>query len=359
MLHVTNGDSTAVTIAECGLGGTVLPWHDVLHDGPVPPGLDDDELREVRARFLANRGWGIYEEVLADFVRRDETLDRFPAHEEVVLWFEHDLYDQLQILQILDRFAEQSFGTTRLSMICVGAFPGVTRFTGLGQLSRDQLSSLFPRRRPVTTEQIDLARAAWTAVRSPDPTAIERLLAGDTRPLPFLRGALVRHLEEFPSLGAGLSQTERQTLAELEDGTRTAAELFRAVSDREERPYLGDLSYWNRLASLASGAYPLLAPVASPPPERDATFDGRQRLAITDHGRAVVSGRADRIALNGINRWIGGVQLMGQSVRWRWDAATTPPRLRRVADRCGVTGTAASNARGRPTLPDQPNREGG
>ena len=35
-----------------GLADTILPWRDVLHEGPVPD-VPDDELRRVRTAFLA------------------------------------------------------------------------------------------------------------------------------------------------------------------------------------------------------------------------------------------------------------------------------------------------------------------
>jgi hypothetical protein len=336
MLHITNGDSAAWGIVASGLDGIVLPWRDVLHEGPVPSALSPDELGDVRARFIASRGWGQYGQVLADLRRRDEIVAGFQDHEEIVFWFEHDLYDQLQLIQVLDRFAGRRLGSTRLSMICIGAFPGVPRFCGLGQLSGEQLLSLFPQRQEVTVTQIDLARIAWDAVRSSDPTAVERVLAGDTRDLPFLHGALTRHLEEFPSQREGLSRTERQTLEVIEDRSRTAGELYRDVLDREERPFMGDDTYWSRLQTLTDGLYPLLVPRASTGSAisqsgRDPTPFAAQSFAITVEGRKVVSGDADQVILNGVDRWIGGVHLDGQTVPWRWDASFSPARLRRVA----------------------------
>ena len=65
-LHVTNGDSAASLIRESGLPGRVLPWRDVLHEGPVPGRLGFAQLREVRAHFIAERGWGEEREVRAD-----------------------------------------------------------------------------------------------------------------------------------------------------------------------------------------------------------------------------------------------------------------------------------------------------
>jgi hypothetical protein len=50
-LHVTNGDSTEHTLAQTGLASRILVWRDVLHDGPVPAGLDPDELAEARRLY--------------------------------------------------------------------------------------------------------------------------------------------------------------------------------------------------------------------------------------------------------------------------------------------------------------------
>jgi hypothetical protein len=43
-------------------------------------------------------------------------------------------------------------------------------------------------------------------------------------------------------------------------------------------------------------------------------------LAITQAGRDVAAGRRDHVALNGIDRWKGGVHLVGDGRSpWRWD----------------------------------------
>jgi hypothetical protein len=336
MLHITNGDSAGHGIAQSGISGTVLPWRDVLHEGPVPAGLSLREMRETRARFLADRGWATYDRALADFARRDAALADFRDHDEVVLWFEHDLYDQLQLVRILDWFADQDLGRTALSLVAVDRFPGVVPFYGLGQLTPEQLATLFPTRRPVTRAQLDLARAAWDAFRSPNPTAIERLLEGDTTALPFLSDALTRSLEEFPAIGDGLSRTERQALEGVLAGHTTPGELFHAVLEREERAFMGDLTFWNHLQELAAGPYPLVAPTdgaafAGPDSIADPTPFARRPIDATEHGRAVAAGRADRIALNGIDRWLGGVHLRGRSVPWRRTDAGGRVRLVRVA----------------------------
>jgi hypothetical protein len=106
VLHLTNGDLAAGRISAAGLPGDVLPWRDVLHEGPVPAGLDDDALRAARAEFLGGGAWS-RDSVLRGLRERDARLGAASAEDEVVLWFEPDLYDQLQLVQILDLFAKE------------------------------------------------------------------------------------------------------------------------------------------------------------------------------------------------------------------------------------------------------------
>src|SRR5438067_1253428 len=108
MLHVTNGDSVVHSFRDGGLPGTYLPWRDVLHDGAVPQCDTLEQMSDVRAKEINKLGgYGDYDSLRAEFASRDTTLAGFRDHEEVVLWFEHDLYDQLQLLQILDWFSHQ------------------------------------------------------------------------------------------------------------------------------------------------------------------------------------------------------------------------------------------------------------
>ena len=174
MLHVTNGDNAAARIRRVVPDAEVLPWRDMLHDGPVPCGLAPDELSEVRARFIAEETGLEAAEVRRSFRARDARLGAaLEDREELVLWFEHDLYDQLQLLQILAGLPERP--PPGAELICVGSFPGRPGFAGLGELEPDELASLWPLRVPLTHEHTRTARAAWDFFRGADPRALARL----------------------------------------------------------------------------------------------------------------------------------------------------------------------------------------
>jgi DNA-binding transcriptional MerR regulator len=325
MLHVTNGESAGNTLRQTSIGGAVLSWADVLHEGPVPA-VAPAELRRVRARFLSECGWGSARTILHSLERRDRLVE-LAAREgrPIVLWFEHDLYDQLQLLQVLAQLDAVGFEPHRVELLNVGSFPGRPDFHGLGELQADELESLWPARRPVRPELVALGTRAWDAVRAPEPTAIEAVVAGDTAELPFLAPALCRLLEELPAVASGLSRSERQLLEPLLDGPRRPVALFLASQEREGAPFAGDAWAWRVLAELGSGETALLecadgAPIPAPPPLGDGRRFAAAELALTDAGRAVLAGTADRVELLGIDRWLGGTHLHDGHVP-RWDAS--------------------------------------
>ena len=321
-LHVLNGDAVRMTLERSDLPGTFAVYADILHEGPVPRVSGTSESRERRARFVSAKGYIPYPDAMRMSEGWDAKLAAYGDYDEVVLWFEHDLFDQLLLVRHLDWFARRDLGRTALSLICIGEFPGFEDFHGLGQLNPDQLTSLLGTRQPVSAAQISLGQRVWAAFTDSDPTALNDVALGDHDVLPFLRGALQRLLEEYPATGTGLPRTERAALEFLADASRSPVELFIAVQRREERVFMGDTTFWVRLQGLAAGDTPLITLDVGAEPEGDRVFpDGT--VTITDGGRAVLTGRADWIRLAGFDKWIGGVHLTapsGGDVAWRYDA---------------------------------------
>jgi hypothetical protein len=250
VLLITNGDSAAGRIAASGLTGEILPWRDVLHEGPVPAGLPPEELADLRARFLAERGWTNLAETRQDFARRGALVARYGDHEEVVLFFEHDLYDQLQLIQVLAWFSGRDLGDTRLSIVHMDEY--------LGTLGPERLLALFHDRRETTEEQLALGSTAWKAFRSPDPTVVLGVIQAGARALPFLASALRRHLEQFPSTANGLSRSEEQALEAISGGCDTLGEAFAANQEHEEAVFLSDAVFVSYLNDLSEAREPLV-----------------------------------------------------------------------------------------------------
>jgi hypothetical protein len=316
-VHVTNGDIVVDLLRRAGLADGALAWADVLHEGPVPAGLDDAGLRRARAEFLAGADGADTADVLGRLTERDRALAAGRAG-DYLLWFEADLYDQLQIAQILAALGSLGVAPGRITLVCIGEYPGIAHFGGLGELEPEQLPGLLETvATPLTAEALELGAAAWAALRAPDPGGLGPIAASRSPELRFLGEAFDRLAREYPSTRDGLSLTERRTLAATPEAGAPAGTVFARLGAREARPYLADLFFFRMVARLAAGPLPLLE--LDPP---DGQVGAGTRLRLTEAGGRVLRGEADHVAMNGIDRWVGGVHLRGAEARWRWDEGT-------------------------------------
>jgi DNA-binding transcriptional MerR regulator len=274
-LHVTNGESAAGTLRTIGLGGVVLSWDDVLHEGPladVPP----RDFNAVRGRFFERQGWGSGTAIAAELDRRDELLARGVADgHPIVLWFEHDLFDQLQLLQVLAAVNGADAGQVQL----------VQSDRYLGSLEAEELERLWPARRPIGPGELELARSCWLDVCE---SRIDACLARDTTAFPYLAAALRRLQEERQTV----PRTKRQLLQALLGGPLRAGELFAANQAREEAIFLGDAWCFAHLHELSIAG--LVAPVGraampAPPPAGEVETFARVALELTEAGRSLLA----------------------------------------------------------------------
>ena len=272
----------------------------------MPAGLSDDELVEVRTRYLLGTNTPD-EDRWNDLRRWREVIDDHGSYDELVLWFEHDLFDQLNLIQLLTYLHSKPPVGKTVSLICIDSVPGRPDFHGLGELSAPELASLFDTRGPVQDAEYVLAGRAWRAFREPTPESFDQLRHSDTQALPFLAGAIRRFLEEYPATRDGLSRSERRLLEIADGGIRLAA-AFPRMHAGEEAYYIGDESFMRLIEELAATSPPLLL-------IEDRSF------SLTAEGREVLDARQDRVSY-GLDRWMGGVHLQtGTTPIWRWSGS--------------------------------------
>ncbi len=318
-LIITNGKSGVECIRGAGIDGDVISWDDVLHDGPVPGGYDLDVLSELRARYISSVGWGVFEDVHFAFKQRDEAFSTIADTEELVLFFEHDLYDQLQLIQILDLISNQVVTPSLLTI----ARPT----TYIGYSTPESLREAFKSRRELSETDLFAAKAAWQAFTSETPELLEEAMDREVAGLPDLTDALRRLAEEYPHHETELSRTEAAILDCLDEEPLRAGPLFRKVQEKEEAIFMGDWSFMLRLTQLAAGAQPLVF-VIDGQVEPDLTSESgyadlmTSTFGITEAGRSVLRKKARKSSYLEIDQWIGGTHITVASL-WRWDPETS------------------------------------
>lgn len=327
MLHIVNGEVVGGKLKEAGVEGDILVWREIYTHGPVFVEMEDTRNRELRAAYLENT-LAIPRE---DYIRFSEQQEKRADEEsgEIVLWFEHDLFDQTMLCWLLRRLHARRHTAAlaaqrSIRLVCIGEFPGKPAFKGLGELTPAQLAGLFGSRQLVNEEMLRLGSKLWEAYSSPNPEALVYMLDEDLSALPFADNAFRAHLARMPAPRSGLGSIERATLEEAARGNGQLVPMFQKVSNRLSLLGLGDLEYWHWLSGMAVGSLPLIEPEGEnflrlPGYGGSASNLEGMAVRLTSFGQDVLAGRADWQEVKEREEWLGGM-LIRPGCPWRWDA---------------------------------------
>lgn len=302
ILHILNGDATAHPFRKSGIAGDTIIWHEMLSEGPAQGSLSEEEFWRVRFNWLGSTYKEREEELESKIGGERIRLEGFREYSEVVLWFEHDLACQVNLVYLLNWFALRPLGSTQISMVSINSHPELPAFKGLGELSPQQLARLYPSKTTITGSHLQIAKKAWKAYSSHDPHDLETFLSGDLSPLPFLRTALEAHLERFPSVHNGLNRIEQRILQiGLEPTPAYEKEkVFAKFWETENLFGMGDLQIEGYMNDLSP-----------------SLLTTRFSIETTEKGKSVLY---DNDKYYPSERWLGGVQLKkDDDPKWYWD----------------------------------------
>jgi hypothetical protein len=294
MIHLHNGDVVAAVAQRSGIPGEHLSFRESLVTGLVRPG---PEWTETRAQALAAAFHQDPLRTRTSLLEQEQALDR--ATDEVVLWFEHDLFCLANFLYLLQRVP-----SARLTC--------VWHPTPLGELDEGALYLLYESRAAVTPRMLSAGREAWRAYTSPDPLALNAWLERDTPDFPFLREGLTLHASRFPSVRDGLGLIEQRLLTAIVEGATDFATLFPQVDLNPPRFGFGDSDILRHLRALAGRPVPLITMKEVPGQPPKALFQ------ITPAGENVLGAEVDDLAINDPDLFLGGAHITKGSI-WRWD----------------------------------------
>lgn len=279
ILHITSGDCAGELLRKARLPGEVFVWHDLCYLDVRPAGWPDESALARRADFLEREtGGGVTREhalrTLREQYARLETAAA--AQERIVLWFDSCLFDQSMLAHLLVCLRALGLGA---ELICVASFAGIVPFHGLGQLSPQQLASLYGTQVAVTAEAFDFAAVAEAAFASGSAVLLRELAHRTAAPLPYVPAAADRLLLEIPDPETGCGRLEELALAAVAGGARTPAEVFRAAAAAERPPqYWGDTTLWARINGLAARGLLRICGPANRLPQWGVIPDGYQIL---------------------------------------------------------------------------------
>lgn len=324
VLHIFVGDNTAGTFKKTGIPGDILVWHESYINGPLDRDMDENVF-DMRVQYFDKFGPG-RELYITSTKHQQELLNSINKYDKVIIWLEHDIFDQSALVYLLNWFSGKAVSNYQFRMISTNQFAGIENFKGLGQLNADQLSSLWGTQETITTEQLESGRKAWLAITSNNPRDILDFIEDCDNSLPYLKTALKEFISLYPSTENGLNSIEQIIMEQV--GKKEGLKAVHYCGDflnNFDNIAFGDWHYLIYMYELTIGKNPLLqveGDLISLIKFGDQVVrDHNCRVFLTEVGKKVLDGKEDAIKANGIDRWIGGVHLSGDSKIWRYDVA--------------------------------------
>jgi hypothetical protein len=327
-LHIRCGHDLQEPLKEAGFNGD---YYVDIYPYLIGPVREGPGCLEQRARHIVDC-YGDqfdppldYEGQLQGLEDKERELHDSADYERIVLWFEHDVTDQLSLIHLLGHYATHR-RPPRLELVNISDFPGARRFTGLGELPPEALRMLWKTRKLLSAAQLRSGLDAWRALANPDPRPLAAIMRSGTPALPLLARALHRHLRELPSTVNGLSLTEELALTLMAEplpdwgGTVTLGKIYWTMHwDTDPLPGQGDGHVRDRVLNMEDASARVFERRSGIGPDGKSRPPWTDRLSITDLGRAVLKGDTDFMSLRPPNRWVGGVEIGVGTPDWRWN----------------------------------------
>lgn len=237
MLHILNSDSTKAKFSQTGIKGQVMVWREVLVQGPLFYQVDSELFWDMRAQFMEIA----FDVKLSEYKKKSLSefakLRRFKG-DEIVLWFEHDLFCQINLVALLS-YILRTKKNCKVSLVCVGDYPGHDKRVGLGQIPTEDYLSLFEERSILEKKDLLVADRAWMFFCGKQ---LDNLSEIKSNKLTYLKDALTNARQIFSPTGE-LSALEKEILSLAKEEDITNRQIIGKLLKEHDELGFGDLQY--------------------------------------------------------------------------------------------------------------------
>lgn len=236
-LHVLNGDHLSSQLQEASYFQHQLVMREALLVGPV----HGDTLREfwkTRTDFIKSSYGVTVEEYSQKTIREIERLQDIPEGTEICLWFEDDLFCQVNLWFILSLLADKP--GLRVFRLFPSEAPSENRWRGFADASPEELEQAYRTKVLFSNQGMNLGKSLWEAYRKQDWDALKNLSIRPSSCFRNLEEICQAQLDRFPTHQL-LGRPEQLIQEILASGIKDFPSLFAEFSKRAGIYGFGDL----------------------------------------------------------------------------------------------------------------------
>jgi len=250
LLHITNGDSFTERLQSLPLKGDIITWREMLCEGKTLCTVGSETFWKTRFEFLnknykVSKSWFV-EKTLKEY----RSLCNHKQQDQIVLWFEYDLFCQINMLAVLS-WLKTHRRHAEISLVCSGKEDDSEKLYALNELSEEQLLKHYENRVVLSQDDIEYADYVWQLYCSDNPIRLENLTDFENYQFDYLSDAVNAHLKRFPSIKTGLNAVETNLLQiALKEKPKSKGAFLNAILSTPNPYGYGDSQYERLLTSI-------------------------------------------------------------------------------------------------------------
>lgn len=207
MFHILNGDAVVASFESAGFGDEYAVWRELYCQGPTLPEIHSASFIRLRQQFL-NEFLGISPGLYDQQTTAQWTKIRNHAGDEVTLWFEYDLFCQINMMVAINLLHRLN-PADRIFLVTVGKTLDDPDWITLGHLKPGDWQTFYDQRRLLDHEAIDFMKKAWEIYCSPNHQLFDSLMTQCPPVYKYFPQAIENHYRRFASREDGLTDIQR------------------------------------------------------------------------------------------------------------------------------------------------------
>jgi len=191
-LHVLPGDAFKENFKRTGIEGEVAVCRECLIEGDINAG-SLQEFWNVREQFLTQTYPDSESTYEKDVVAEFQKIINLPEDSEINLWFEYELFCQVNMWFCLDLLRNSKANVYRVEPVVRN---GDDIWKGFGGLDVNELNDCFQSRKSFSFADINLASDLWNAYRTGDNAKLKLLSGYDSPCFPYMKEVCMAAIEK-------------------------------------------------------------------------------------------------------------------------------------------------------------------
>ena len=145
ILHITNGDFTTKYLKKLKFSGDFITWREMLSEGKTTTDVGSEAFWKTRFNFFKTSYKITKKPFIENTLKEYRNLCNKKSNKEIVLWFEHDLFCQINMLAVLSWLNRYRKGH-HISLVCSGKIEDSKKMFSLTELNKQQINNHFKNR---------------------------------------------------------------------------------------------------------------------------------------------------------------------------------------------------------------------